>query len=72
VLTVRCTPAGDADLDGQVDFDDILALFPNYGATGSFTWQEGDFTYDGKVDFDDILELFPNYGAAGLFCAGSP
>jgi autotransporter-associated beta strand protein len=69
VLTVRCTPAGDADLDGQVDFDDILALFPNYGATGSFTWQEGDFTYDGKVDFDDILELFPNYGAAGLFGA---
>jgi hypothetical protein len=66
-VTVRHTANGDAQLDGKVDFDDILALFPNYNAAGSFTWQGGDFTYDGKVDFDDILALFPNYGEAGVF-----
>lgn len=70
VLTVRYTGSGDAQLDGKIDFDDILALFPNYGATGSFVWSEGDFTYDGKVDFDDILALFPNYGADAVFGAG--
>lgn len=71
-LTARFTAAGDAQLDGQVDFDDILSLFPNYGASGSFNWQEGDFTYDGKVDFDDILALFPNYGGGNVFAsAGS-
>ena len=70
LLTVRYTGDGDAQLDGKIDFDDILALFPNYGATGSFVWSEGDFTYDGKVDFDDILALFPNYGADPVFSAG--
>jgi hypothetical protein len=67
--TVRFTSLGDAQLDGKVDFDDIIALFPNYNAAGSYRWQEGDFTYDGKVDFDDIIALFPNYGAGGLFGA---
>ncbi len=70
LLTVRYTGTGDSQLDGKVDFDDILGLFPNYGATGSFVWSEGDFTYDGKVDFDDILALFPNYGSDAVFSAG--
>ena len=70
LLTVRYTAAGDTQLDGKVDFDDILALFPNYGAAGSFVWVEGDITYDGKVDFDDILALFPNYGSDAVFGAG--
>jgi autotransporter-associated beta strand protein len=65
--TVRLTANGDTGLDGKVDFDDILALFPNYNSAGDFIWQGGDFTYDGKVDFDDILALFPNYGAASVF-----
>jgi autotransporter-associated beta strand protein len=70
LLTVRYTAAGDAQLDGKVDFDDILALFPNYGVSGSYSWQDGDFTYDGKVDFDDILALFPNYEASAVFGSG--
>lgn len=70
-LTARVTANGDAQLDGAVNFDDILALFPNYGnASANFVWAEGDFTYDGKVDFDDILALFPNYGSASIFGGG--
>ncbi|MGA0040240.1 MAG: autotransporter-associated beta strand repeat-containing protein [Pirellulales bacterium] len=69
-ITVRFTADGDAQLDGRVNFDDILALFPNYNAAGSYHWYQGDFTYDGKVDFDDILALFPNYGAESIFGAG--
>lgn len=54
---------GDSNLDGLVNFDDILSLFPNYETAGNATWQQGDFNYDGAVDFDDILALFPNYGS---------
>jgi autotransporter-associated beta strand protein len=75
-LKIETVLEGDTDLDGSVDFDDILALFPNYNVAGSYTWQGGDITYDGAVDFDDILALFPNYGttlgagASGLGTGG--
>lgn len=66
-LTLRTTLVGDATFDNAVNFDDILAMFPNYSSressSGTFRWQDGDFTYDGIVDFDDVLALFPNYNA---------
>jgi hypothetical protein len=70
-LTVRQTLAGDVDLDGDVDFDDILGLFPNYGTTTGMVWYGGDITYDDAVDFDDILALFPNYGSGSAFGSSS-
>ena len=68
--SVAWAALGDSNLDGLVNFDDILALFHNYNTPGSFTWQEGDFTYDGLVNFDDILALFPNYGAPDYLAGG--
>lgn len=68
-LTARQTLAGDVDLDGDVDFDDILGLFPNYGTATGMVWYGGDITYDDAVNFDDILALFPNYGNGGAFGA---
>lgn len=70
VTSVAWAALGDSNLDGLVNFDDILALFPNYNAAGTFNWQQGDFTYDGLVNFDDILALFPNYGGPD-YLAGS-
>lgn len=52
---------GDANLDGKVDFNDLLTLAQNYGGTG-LLWQNGDFTADGNVDFNDLLVLAQNYG----------
>ena len=69
VLEVRMTADGDAQLSGRVDFDDVLAMFPNYGQAGTFVWADGDFTYDGQVDFDDVLAMFPNYGGDAVFGA---
>jgi autotransporter-associated beta strand protein len=69
VLEVRMTADGDAQLSGRVDFDDVLAMFPNYGQAGTFAWADGDFTYDGQVDFDDVLAMFPNYGGDAVFGA---
>lgn len=56
--------AGDTNHDKRVDFDDLLALAQNYGATSGRTYATGDLDYDGGVDFDDLLKLAQNYGVA--------
>ena len=67
-FTVAFAAAGDWNLNGVVDFDDIV----QYLAAGLFdtglpaTWAQGDFDYNGVVDFDDVLAQL----AAGLFDAG--
>jgi GH35 family endo-1,4-beta-xylanase len=62
---VRVTLKGDHDLDGAVDFDDLLTLAQNYGdlSTGK-RWIDGDSNYDGTVNFDDLLALAQNYNVA--------
>jgi C1A family cysteine protease len=63
IIRVGCTPRliGDANCDGQVDFDDIdafvLALtgFEGYHAAFPFChWGNADCNDDGEVSFDDI------------------
>ena len=51
---------GDADLDGDVDFADFLALSNNFGSSG--TWSQGDFNEDRRVEFNDFLLLSDNFG----------
>lgn len=50
---------GDANLDGVVDFDDLLQLAQHYGGPG--TWSMGDFTGDQFIDFSDLLCFGQNY-----------
>lgn len=52
--------AGDANNDATVNFDDLLVLAQNYGAS-SVGFSNGDFNYDGVVGFDDLLLLAQNY-----------
>lgn len=66
---VYVTPAtlGDATLDGNVNFDDLLLLAQHYGDTSSIkSWATGDFNGNGLSNFDDLLALAQNYAAAGL------
>jgi len=67
-ILVRQTLAGDATLDGTVDFNDLVHLAQNYNTTVSATtdswWFNGDFTYDGMVDFNDLVKLAQNYNTA--------
>ena len=60
-VTIGYALYGDTNLDGQVDFTDLLTLAQNYGRTNAY-WYQGDFNYDGKVDFADLLKLAQNYG----------
>jgi hypothetical protein len=62
-MTIKLTILGDTDLDGDVDFGDLLTLAQNYDATGA-TWQQGDFDYNATVAFPDLLALAQNYGLA--------
>jgi hypothetical protein len=52
--------AGDANLDGTVDFLDLAALAQNYNMVGT-TPAQGDFNYDGNVDFYDLAILAQSY-----------
>jgi hypothetical protein len=67
-VLVRYTLAGDATLDGHVDFNDLVKLAQNYNKTVSATtdswWFNGDFTYDGMVNFNDLVKLAQNYNGA--------
>jgi hypothetical protein len=67
-VLVRMTLAGDATLDGTVDFNDLVQLAQNYNTTVSDTtdawWTSGDFTYDGVTDFNDLVKLAQNYNTS--------
>jgi hypothetical protein len=64
-LLIRYTKAGDATLDGAVDFNDLVKLAQHYNDTsGARTWFEGDFNFDGNVDFNDLVMVAQNYNTA--------
>jgi len=68
-VLARYTVAGDANLDGIVNFLDLVALAQHYGVTvsdqpGGSWWFSGDFTYDGVVNFADLVKMAQNYGGA--------
>jgi probable HAF family extracellular repeat protein len=58
---LRPLAAGDANADGQVDFNDLVRLAQNYNGPGGADWEHGDFTGDGLVDFNDLVGLAQNY-----------
>jgi hypothetical protein len=60
-VLVKYALYGDANLDGRVNFADLLLLAQGYGKDDA-NWDQGDFNYDRKVTFDDLLRLAQNYG----------
>lgn len=62
---LKGTRRGDANLDGDVNFVDFLALSDGFGKPGD--WSQGDFDGSGEVLFPDFLILSENFGeAAGV------
>ncbi len=64
VTEVLHTTFGDANLDGKVEFSDILILANHFGTSGS-GWSNGDFDGDEDVDFADFLVLAQHFGFGG-------
>ncbi len=69
-LLLAYAAPGDTNLDGLVNFDDLLVVAQNYTQTNRF-WVAGDFDYNGTVNFDDLLLIAQNYGASGFVAGGS-
>lgn len=63
--------AGDANVDGTVNFADLLTLAQNYGQTNAI-WDQGDFNGDGAVNFDDLLLLAQHYGQTSASAEPAP
>lgn len=59
---VYATIPGDINLDGKVNFADLLVLAQHYGMQDA-GWTGGDLNGTGTVDFSDLLTLAQNYGA---------
>ena len=64
VATIART--GDANLDGTVDFNDLLALAQHYNTSTGNSWAMGDFTGEGTVNFTDMLQLARQYGISDV------
>jgi autotransporter-associated beta strand protein len=70
-VTVESTIAGDANLDGTVDINDLTIVLANYNQTG-MTWTQGEFTGDGTVDINDLTIVLANYNQTiGSSAAGA-
>ncbi len=67
-FTVSFAAAGDWNVNGVVDFDDVVQFVSaNLYDTGlPATWADGDYDYNGVVDFDDVVASV----SANLFDAG--
>ena len=62
-VLVKYALYGDTNLDGTVNFADLLTLAQNYNKhPGTSMWDQGDTNYDGSVNFNDLLKLAQDYG----------
>jgi len=52
---------GDAQLDGDVDEDDLNVLLANFGTSSGAQWTDGDFNDDAAVDDYDLSLLLAHY-----------
>ena len=57
---------GDADIDGDIDPDDLAKITLNWSPTGiDKTWLQGDYDLDGDVDPDDLAKTTLNWDPLG-------
>lgn len=62
-MLVKFARYGDANLDNNVDFADLLIVEQYYGKMNT-RWDEGDFNNDGSTGQDDLLLLTKGYNGA--------
>jgi len=58
-VVMRHTLLGDTDLDGQVNFADLVNLARNFNRAG--LWINGDSDHNGMVDFADLVLIARNF-----------
>ena len=69
VADLRQTWFGDANLDGEVGFQDFVTLANHFDGPGG--WSDGDFDADAQVLFADFVILANNFGKTSTMATTS-
>ncbi len=59
-LLIKYTLAGDANLDGLVNFQDLVAVVQNFNKSGT-DWSQGNFAYGASTNFADLVAVVQNF-----------
>jgi hypothetical protein len=68
-LVIKYTLAGDANLAGTVNFNDLVAVVQNFNKSGT-DWAHGNFSYGASTNFGDLVAVVQNFNKT-LNSAGS-
>ena len=63
-VLVKYTYYGDADFNGELNFDDYVRTDAGFNSNGS-TWVTGDYDGNGEVNFDDYVLLDLAFNSQG-------
>jgi hypothetical protein len=63
-VVVKSTLIGDANLDGAVNFTDLVTLAQGYNAPSDGLWSQADFNRDGQINFADLVPVAQNYNTS--------
>lgn len=61
VASVSSAPGGDADGDGDIDFDDLIRVLAEWGACPVPGSCSADFDQNGQVEFADLLMVLTGW-----------
>ena len=64
-LLTPATP-GDANLDGNVNVNDLTIVLTNFGQSTGMSWTTGDFNGNGVVDINDLTAVLANFGTSSV------
>jgi hypothetical protein len=59
-IVVKYTLAGDTNLDGLVNFNDLVAVVQNFNKAGT-DWAHGDFHFGTSTNFNDLVTVVQNF-----------
>jgi hypothetical protein len=62
-ILVKLALAGDANLDGMVNFADLVAVVQNFHKPGT-DWAHGNFDYGGSTSLADLIAVVANFNKA--------
>jgi hypothetical protein len=71
-LRGKAAIGGDANTDGAVNFNDLVALAQHYNQSTGIHWTDGDFNRDGSVNFADLVTLAHAYNTGTTFAGTVP
>ncbi len=72
ITDIKNTFIGDANLDGQVNAEDLNALALSWRSTTATSWSQGDFNADGSVNASDLNELALHWRSGVAAAASAP